>query len=153
MKLCFFILNFFCHLSITSCLCEKRYQALPAFTHRKQRKAGWGLGMRLAIVANFTSKLLYICSAQSRDCAISRFAAYSQNPKIEGQSRDCAANLETAQYVCAISELCNTFAQSRDCVNPVHNLEISMQFRDSENAQHNLEIVQIPRLRGTYTLL
>ena len=35
-------------------------------------------------------------------------------------------------------------------VNPVHNLEIGMQFRDAENAQHNLEIVQIPRLHETY---
>ena len=31
------------------------------------------------------------------------------------------------------------------------NLEIGTQFRDSENEQRNLEIVQIPRLRGTYT--
>ena len=42
-------------------------------------------------------------------------------------------------------------ALSRDCVNPVRNLEISTQFRDSKNVQRNLEIAQIPRLRGTYT--
>jgi len=44
-------------------------------------------------------------------------------------------------------------AQSRDCVNPLRNLEIGAQFPDSKNAQRNLKIAQIPRLRGTYISL
>ena len=31
------------------------------------------------------------------------------------------------------------------------NLKIGMQFWDSENAQRNLQLVQIPKLRRTYT--
>ena len=54
--------------------------------------------------------------------------------------------LEIAHQCRAISRLCTGAAQSRDCVNPVHNLEIGRQFRDSENAQRNLEIAQIPRV-------
>ena len=42
--------------------------------------------------------------------------------------------------------------RSQDCINPVRNLKIGMQFRDSENAQRNLEIAQIPTLHGTSTL-
>ena len=60
--------------------------------------------------------------------------------------------LEIAHRCRAISRLRTGAAQSRDCVNPVRNLEIGTQFRDSENAQRNLEIAQIPRLRGTYIL-
>ena len=52
---------------------------------------------------------------------------------------------------CAISRLRTGAARSRDCVNPLRNLEIGAQFSDSKNAQRNLEIAQIPRLRGTYT--
>ena len=52
-----------------------------------------------------------------------------------------------AQYVCAISRLCQRIVQSQDCL---RNLEIGTQFRDSENALRNLEIAQIPKLRGTY---
>jgi len=55
-----------------------------------------------------------------------------------------------AHWCRAISRLCTGAAQSRDCINPVCNLEIGTQFRDSENVQRNLEIAQIPRLRGTY---
>jgi len=58
--------------------------------------------------------------------------------------------LEIAHRCCMISRLCTGAAQSQDCVNPVHNLEIGTQFWDSENAQRNLEIAQIPRLHGTY---
>jgi len=54
---------------------------------------------------------------------------------------------------CAISRLRTGAAQSRDCINPVRNLEIGTQFLDSENAQRNLKIAQIPRLRGTYISL
>jgi len=52
--------------------------------------------------------------------------------------------LEIAHQCRAISRLRTGAAQSRDCVNPVRNLEIATQFRDSE-------IPQIPKLRGTYT--
>jgi len=45
--------------------------------------------------------------------------------------------------------MCNTFVQSKVCVNLVCDLEIGTQFLDSENAQCNLEIMQIPRLHGT----
>ena len=40
---------FFFHLSIMSCWCEKRYQALPSFSfpYYKQQEAGQGLGTRL----------------------------------------------------------------------------------------------------------
>jgi len=37
---------------------------------------------------------------QSRDCVV-----HSQNPETACQSRDSAANLEIAQYVCVISRL------------------------------------------------
>ena len=37
---CAFSFWIFGHLSITSCSCEKRYQALPAFLYYKWRKAG-----------------------------------------------------------------------------------------------------------------
>ena len=57
-------------------------------------------------------------------------------------SPDCAR-------CCTISRLRTGATQSRDCVNPVRNLEIGSQFRDSENAQRNLEFVQIPRFHGT----
>ena len=33
------------------------------------------------------------------------------------------------------------------------NLDIGTQSQDSENVQRNLEIVQIRRLRGTYTVV
>ena len=38
---------------------EKRYQALPAILYCKQRKAGWGLGMRLGLP---TIQCLITCS-------------------------------------------------------------------------------------------
>ena len=59
--------------------------------------------------------------------------------------------LESARRCRTISRLRTGAVQSRDCVNPVRNLEIGTQFRDSETAQRNLEIAQIPRLQGTYT--
>jgi len=42
-------------------------------------------------------------------------------------------------------EIATGAARSRDCVNPMRNLEIGTQFRDSE-------IAQIPRLHGTLAL-
>ena len=55
------------------------------------------------------------------------------------------------------------FTQSRDCAQALRNHEIAhtcytiprlpAQSRDSKNAQRDLKIAQIPRLRGTYTLL
>jgi len=57
--------------------------------------------------------------------------------------------LQIAHWCRAISRLRTGATQSRDCVNPVRNLEIGSQFRDSENAQRNFEFSQIPRLRGT----
>jgi len=76
--------------------------------------------------------------------------------KLEGFN--CAHNrngtISRLRFGCrTISRLRTGAALSRDCVNPVHNLEIGTQFRDSENAQHNLEIAQIPKLRGTIILL
>ena len=44
-----FILNFFGHLLISSYSREKRHQALSAFPYCKRRKAGRGLGVRLAV--------------------------------------------------------------------------------------------------------
>ena len=41
----------FCRLSITSCSCEKRYQALPTFPYCKRWKAGWGPGARLGFAS------------------------------------------------------------------------------------------------------
>jgi len=57
--------------------------------------------------------------------------------------------LQIAHWCRAISRLRTGATQSRDCVNPVRNLEIGSQFRDSENAQRNFEFARIPRLRGT----
>ena len=62
----------------------------------------------------------------------------------------CSRNLEIVQMYCAIPRLRKRIAQSQDWL---RNLGIGTQFRDSENAQRNLEIVQIPRLRGTYTAI
>ena len=59
--------------------------------------------------------------------------------------------LKIAHWCHSISRLRTGATHSRDCVNPVRNLKIGTQFRDSENVQRNLEIVQIPKLRGTYT--
>ena len=36
--------------------------------------------------------------------------------------------------------------RSRDCINPVRNLKIGMQFRDSENAQHMAIDCNLPEL-------
>ena len=73
------------------------------------------------------------------------------------QSRDCAQALRNHE----IAHM--WFTQSRDCAQALCNHEIAhtcytiprlpAQSRDSENAQRDLKIAQIPRLRGTYTLL
>jgi len=55
-------------------------------------------------------------------------------------------NLEIAHRCHAISRLCTGAVQSRDCINPVRNLEIGMQFRDSENAQHMAIDCNLPEL-------
>ena len=49
-------------------------------------------------------------------------------------------NLEIACRSRAILRLRTGATQSRDCVNPVRNLEIGTQLRDSKNVQRNLEI-------------
>jgi len=53
----------------------------------------------------------------------------------------------------ALKQLLSSVMKSRDCVNPVSNLETGTQFRDFENVQRNLEIAQIPRLPGTHISL
>ena len=49
MKRSLFVLKNFCHFPITSCSREERYKGLPAFLYCKRRKAGRGLGTRLAL--------------------------------------------------------------------------------------------------------
>ena len=100
-------------------------------------------------------------SAQSQDCA-----AHSQNPEIACKSWVCAANLETAQYVCVISELRNTFAKSRDCASAIcerngitgwgrpswlteESWELSEMVMPCTGALHRSGIsVRLPSLRG-----
>ena len=71
----------FCNFPITSCSCEKKYQALPAFPYCKRWKAGRGLGTRLG-VGNMLLRFPYVVFSCRLDPTFNDTTTLSHHPYI-----------------------------------------------------------------------
>ena len=94
----------FRHSPITSCSCEKRYQALHALLYCKQWKAGQGLGMRLLFSYSSLLTNIHSCSwtspsyfppCEPERCS-TREASYLQCPSY----RNTASQLPVGMEAC-----------------------------------------------------